>query len=56
MPRKFKTSFSGDAQDSAVVGCHGLGFVAALQNVNGETIRGFKQNPGCEPSRSRPAG
>jgi sulfite reductase beta subunit-like hemoprotein len=46
MPRKFKTSFSGDAADSAVAPYHDLGFVAAERTVDGATQRGFKMYVG----------
>ncbi|HZU77893.1 MAG TPA: nitrite/sulfite reductase, partial [Dehalococcoidia bacterium] len=46
MPRKFKTSFSADAEDSAVAPYHDLGFVAVEKDVDGEVRRGFKMYVG----------
>ena len=42
MGRKFKISFSGTDDDSAISFIHDLGFIAKTKVVNGKTIRGFK--------------
>lgn len=42
MGRKFKISFSGSDQDSALSYMHDLGFIAKTKIVNGAEIRGFK--------------
>lgn len=42
LPRKFKTSFSGSEADRAVSAMHDFGAVAALAEVNGRRLRGFR--------------
>lgn len=42
MGRKFKMSFSGTNDDSAISFIHDIGFIAKTKRVNGKTIRGFK--------------
>ena len=42
MGRKFKMSFSGTDNDSAISFIHDIGFIAKTKLVNGKTIRGFK--------------
>lgn len=42
MGRKFKMSFSGTDDDSAISFIHDIGFIAKTKRVNDKTIRGFK--------------
>ena len=42
MGRKFKISFSGTDEDTALSFLHDIGFIAKVKEINGETIRGFK--------------
>ncbi len=42
MGRKFKMTFSSSEKDTALTYIHDLGFIPKLQEVNGETVRGFK--------------
>jgi sulfite reductase (ferredoxin) len=42
MGRKFKISFSGTDEDTAISFMHDLGFIAKSKSINGETIKGFK--------------
>jgi sulfite reductase (ferredoxin) len=42
MGRKFKMSFSGTDNDSAISFIHDIGFIAKTKRVNDKTIRGFK--------------
>ena len=42
MPRKIKPAFSCGEHDCGVVGMHDLGYVARLQEVDGEVKKGFK--------------
>lgn len=42
MGRKFKISFSGTDEDTAISFMHDLGFIAKSKEVNGKTVKGFK--------------
>ena len=42
MGRKFKISFSGTDEDTAISFMHDLGFIAKSKLINGQTIKGFK--------------
>lgn len=42
MGRKFKIAFASDEQDSAYTYFHDLGFIPKVQEVNGESLKGFK--------------
>lgn len=42
LPRKWKTSFSAADDDVAMSLMHDLGFIAKVQDVDGEPVRGFK--------------
>ncbi|CAM1366878.1 Nitrite reductase [Tenacibaculum soleae] len=42
MGRKFKMSFSGTDDDTAISFIHDLGFIAKIKNENGVTKKGFK--------------
>ena len=42
MGRKFKISFSGTDDDTAISFMHDLGFIAKSKVINGQTIKGFK--------------
>lgn len=42
MGRKFKIAFASDEQDSAYTYFHDLGFIPKVQEVNGESVQGFK--------------
>jgi len=42
MGRKFKISFSGTDDDTAISFMHDLGFIAKSKEVNGQTVKGFK--------------
>ena len=42
MGRKFKISFSGTDEDTALSFLHDLGFIAKTKKIKGELIRGFK--------------
>lgn len=42
MGRKFKISFSGTVEDTALSFIHDLGFIAKVIEKNGEFVRGFK--------------
>ncbi len=40
--RKFKVSFSGTDDDTALSFMHDIGFIAKTKEINGEEVRGFK--------------
>lgn len=42
MGRKFKISFSGTDNDTALSFLHDLGFIAKSKEINGELVKGFK--------------
>jgi sulfite reductase (ferredoxin) len=42
MGRKFKISFSGTDEDTAISFMHDLGFIAKSKLINGQTVKGFK--------------
>jgi len=42
MGRKFKISFSGTDEDTAISFMHDLGFIAKSKEVNGQKVKGFK--------------
>ena len=42
MGRKFKISFSGTDDDTAISFMHDLGFIAKSKEINGQTVKGFK--------------
>ncbi|QCR23150.1 nitrite reductase [Pontibacter sp. SGAir0037] len=42
MGRKFKMTFSSSEKDTAMTYIHDLGFIPKLQEVDGQTVRGFK--------------
>jgi len=42
MGRKFKISFSGTDEDTAISFMHDLGFIAKYKLINGQRIKGFK--------------
>lgn len=42
MGRKFKIAFASDNKDSAMTYFHDVGFIPQLQNVGGESTKGFK--------------
>ena len=42
MGRKFKISFSGTDEDTALSFLHDIGFIAKIKLIDGELIRGFK--------------
>jgi sulfite reductase (ferredoxin) len=42
MGRKFKISFSGTEEDTALSFLHDIGFIAKIKEVDGEMVRGFK--------------
>jgi sulfite reductase (ferredoxin) len=42
MGRKFKISFSGNEEDTALTYIHDLGFIAKQKTIDGRLIRGFK--------------
>ncbi len=42
MGRKFKISFSGTDEDTALSFLHDLGFIAKTKEINGELVKGFK--------------
>lgn len=41
-PRKFKTSFSGSEADRAISAMHDLGAIAAIREIGGRRVRGFR--------------
>ena len=42
MGRKFKISFSGTEEDTALSFLHDIGFIAKIKEIDGEMVRGFK--------------
>jgi len=42
MGRKFKISFSGTEEDTALSFLHDIGFLAKIKEIDGEMVRGFK--------------
>ncbi|MBN1586698.1 MAG: nitrite/sulfite reductase [Candidatus Omnitrophica bacterium] len=42
LPRKFKMAFEGSPADHARTSIHDIGGVAAIQDVNGKAVRGFR--------------
>ncbi len=42
MGRKFKMSFSGTDEDTALSFMHDLGFIAKVKTINGKEVKGFK--------------
>ncbi|MBI3025806.1 MAG: nitrite/sulfite reductase [Candidatus Tectomicrobia bacterium] len=42
LPRKFKVAFSSCASDCVVAGIHDIGFIPAVQDRDGEEVRGFR--------------